>query len=154
MTSFEDRASTATRLPPIGIDPSTPDGLSKAFSMGASECLMAAMELDRGFSDRTGEYIATFHAIELGLKAFLIKCGVPEWGLREKPYGHDLVCLYNMAKQRGLSLGIKDVDEMLAWINEWHHCGVKIRYEFTEQRTLPICATLFPLAEAIIKASN
>jgi hypothetical protein len=32
---------------------------------------------------------------------------------------------------------------MLAWINEWHHCGVKIRYEFTEQRTLPICATLF-----------
>jgi hypothetical protein len=70
--------------------------------MGASECLMAAMELDRGFSDRTGEYIVTFHAIELGLKAFLIKCGVPEWGLREKPYGHDLVCLYNMAKQRGL----------------------------------------------------
>ena len=98
MTSFGDRASTATRLPPIGIDPSTPDGLSKAFSMGASECLMAAMELDRGFSDRTGEYIVTFHAIELGLKAFLIKCGVPEWGLREKPYGHDLVCLYNMAK--------------------------------------------------------
>jgi hypothetical protein len=94
---------------------------------------MAAMELDRGFSDRTGEYIVTFHAIEFGLKAFLIKCGVPEWGLREKPYGHDLVCLYNMAKQRGLSLGITDVDEMLAWINEWHHCGVKIRYEFTEQ---------------------
>jgi hypothetical protein len=31
-----------------------------------------------------------------------------------------------MAKQRGLSLGITDVDEMLAWINEWHHCGVKI----------------------------
>ena len=104
---------------------------------------MAAMELDRGFSDRTGEYIVTFHAIEFGLKAFLIKCGVPEWGLREKPYGHDLVCLYNMAKQRGLALGITDVDEMLAWINEWHHCGVKIRYEFTEQRTLPICATLF-----------
>jgi hypothetical protein len=86
---------------------------------------MAAMELDRGFSDRTGEYIVTFHAIEFGLKAFLIKCGVPEWGLREKPYGHDLVCLYNMAKQRGLFLGITDVDEMLAWINEWHHCGVK-----------------------------
>jgi hypothetical protein len=138
----------------MGIDPSTPDGLSKAFSMGASECLMAAMELDRGFSDRTGEYILTFHAIELGLKAFLIKSGVPEWGLREKPYGHDLVCLYNMAKQRGLSLGITDVDEMLAWINEWHHCGVKIRYEFTKQRTLPICATLFPIVEAIIKASN
>ena len=69
---------------------------------------MAAMELDRGFSDRTGEYIVTFHAIEFGLKAFLIKCGVPEWGLREKAYGHDLVCLYNMAKQRGLSLGITD----------------------------------------------
>src|SRR3984893_7990221 len=27
MTSFGDRASTATRLPPIGIDPSTPDGI-------------------------------------------------------------------------------------------------------------------------------
>ena len=71
--------------------------------MGASECLMAAMELDRGFSDRTGEYIVTFHAIEFGLKAFLIKCGVPEWGLREKPYGHDLVCLYKLATQLFLS---------------------------------------------------
>jgi hypothetical protein len=45
----------------------------------AFECLMAAIELDRGFSDRTGEYILTFYAIELGLKAFLIKRGVPEW---------------------------------------------------------------------------
>jgi hypothetical protein len=147
------QASTSTRLT-TGIDPSTPDGLSRAFAHGAIECLVAARELDKGFSDLTGEYIVTFHAIELGLKAFLIKHGMTETMLRSKSYRHDLVKLYGAARQYGMSLGLPDVDDLLAWINEWHSDGVKIRYEFASQRTLPVCATLFPLAEAIINANR
>ena len=100
MDEFRDRASTATRLPPIGIDPSTPEGLAKALAIGAGECLKAALELDEGFPDLTGEYIVTFHAIELGLKAFLINNGMSEKALSKAPYGHDLVSLYNAAKAR------------------------------------------------------
>lgn len=154
MTEFRTTASKSTRLPPIGIDPSTPDGLAKAFAIGASECLNAAHDLDSGFPDMTGEYIVTFHAIELGLKAFLIKHGLLEKVLREKPYSHDLLALYRAAKSYGLSLTIPDVEEMLAWINEWHNAGVKIRYEFSTERTLPMCSTLFPLAEAIIAVTG
>jgi len=149
---FRTSASTATRL--TNIDPSTPEGLSKAVALGASECFMAARKLDEGFSDQTGEYILAFHAIELGLKAFLIKQGVAARDLRKKPYRHDLVVLHKAAKTHGLSLSIDDVDKMLEWINEWHNDQVKIRYEFTKERTLPMCATLFPMIEAIISASK
>ena len=110
---------------------------------------MGAMALDQGFSDLTGEYILTFHAIELALKAFLISRGIAS-----KPYGHNLVRLYQAAKEHGLSINIPDADEILAWINEWHCDGVKIRYEFTLPRTLPMCSTLFPLAEAIIAVTG
>ena len=69
MTDFRTAASKAIKIPPAGLDVSTAAGLAKALSIGASECLQAARDLDVGFSDLTGEYIVTFHAIELGLKA-------------------------------------------------------------------------------------
>jgi len=143
-------ASSATRLPPAGLDLSTPAGLAKALAIGASECLKAAHDLDAGFSDLTGEYIVTFHAIELGLKAFLISKGVTEKQLRKRPFGHDLVHLYEEAKTRGMLLNIPNTDDLISWINEWHCDEVKIRYDFKQARTLPICNALFPLAEAII----
>lgn len=102
----------------------------------------------------TGEYIVTFHAIELGLKAFLIKNGMSAERLRKKPYGHNLTELFEAAARRGLTLGDPDARGMLQWANEWHSEGVKIRYEFAEPRELPICSTLFPLTEAIINASR
>lgn len=154
MTSFRRRASSAIRIPPIGIDLSTSDGLAKSIAIGAAECLKGARDLDAGFSDLTGEYILTFHAIELGLKAFLIKQGLSEKRLSKKPYGHNLVGLYEESKARGLKLDFADVDEMLIWINEWHNDGVKIRYKFNSERTLPMCVTIFPLAEAIIAATD
>ena len=98
----------------------------------------------------TGEYIVTFHAIELGLKAFLVSKGITEKELRKRPFGHNLVRLFAEAKSRGMSLSIPNAEDFIAWINEWHCDEVKIRYEFTKTRTLPICNTLFPLAEAII----
>lgn len=108
---------------------------------------MDAKDLQKGWSDRTGQYIITFHAIELGLKAFLIAAGL-------KPWGHDLVALYKEAKTNGLVLSTPYVDEQIAWINEWHCQGVRIRYEFTTQRTLPLCKTLFSLAEEIISVAG
>lgn len=135
-----------------GVDPATAEGKSLALAHGATECLVAAEQLDNGMPDFTGEYILTFHALELGLKAFLVKCGVTDKDLRS--YRHDLVRLYEVAKQRGMSLSVPDVEAMLGWANEWHCDGVKIRYEFTRSRTLPVCNTLFPLAGAIINASH
>jgi hypothetical protein len=144
--------STATRLPPIGLDVSTPQGLAMAYAIGGGECLADARRLQEGvFSDRTGHYIITLHAIELGLKAYLISKGYTEESLRSKPFGHDLVELYKAAKAKGLVLTTPNADELIEWINEWHCHGVKIRYEFTEERALPMCETLFPLASEIIQ---
>jgi hypothetical protein len=109
-------------------------------------------QLDKGLSDLTGEYILTFHALELGLKAFLAKFGMTDKDLRS--YRHNLARLYGAAKQRGMSLSVQDAETMLGWANEWHCDGVKIRYEFAKPRTLPVCNTLFPLASAIINASH
>ncbi len=154
MESGQAQVTLSSRLV-TGIDPSTRDGLSRAFAHGAIECLMSAKELERGFlSNFTGEYILTFHAIELGLKAFLIKCGECETTLRRKPYGHDLVKLYEKAKEHGLCPNVADIENLLMRINEWHNDRAKIRYDFTRQRTLPACATLFPLAEVIINATR
>lgn len=49
-----------------------------------------------------------------------------------------------------MELSIANAEELIAWINEWHCDEVKIRYQFTETLTLPLCRDLFPLAEAII----
>jgi hypothetical protein len=136
-----------TRKPPAGLD------ASKALASGAAECLAAARSLDSsGKPDQTGEYIVLFHAIELGLKAFLLKHGIPEEDLRNK-YGHDLVALLQEAKQHGLRLSTNMPDDMIEWINEWHCNEVKIRYEFDTERFLPLCNAVFPLAEEIIAAT-
>jgi hypothetical protein len=67
-----------------------------------------------------------------------------------KPYGDDLDRLYSDAVQHGLSapLGSK---ELIAAVNEYHNAHV-IRYEFATTRTVPTCATLFPIVEAILAA--
>jgi hypothetical protein len=150
MDNFRVRASTSTRV--SNIDIMTLEGLSDAYQIGASECLVAGKKLDDGFSDLTGEYIVTFHAIELGLKAFLIRRGLTEDELKKKPYGHNLVGLYKKAVGMGLVLHSENADDLISWINEWHNDGVKIRYDFSSQRTLPMCVLLFPLAEEIINS--
>jgi hypothetical protein len=152
MNTIRAQATSTMRLPPYGIDTSTPDGLSRAYGIGAGECLYSARKLDDGFGDLTAEYIITFHAIELGLKAFLVKQGLTEDQLRRKPFGHNLIGLFEEAKRRGLALDLANADEFIAWVNEWHCEGVKIRYDFTEARTLPMCQDLFPLIEAILAA--
>jgi hypothetical protein len=143
--------STATRLVPIGLDVSTPQGLAMAYAIGAGECLADARHLqEQVFSDRTGHYIITLHAIELGMKAFLISKGYTEETLRSKPFGHDVVELYKAAKAKGLVLATPNAGELIEWINEWH-VTAWIRYEFTEERALPTSETLFPLASEIIQ---
>ena len=152
MDAFRVHASTVTRI--RSIDPTTPAGLSRAFAEGAGECLIAAETLNKSFPDLTGEYIVTFHAIELALKAYLLKHGVNLEELRKRPYGHDLSQLYGEAVRLGLALVDPDAGKMIDWVNEWHCDDVKIRYEFVTQRTLPMCATLFPLVKSILVACN
>lgn len=150
------RASAETRFVAAStvINQSTPDGLRLAYELGAREFLLCARKLDKDCSGSTGEYVLTFHAVELALKAFLAQRGVSKEVLRFRPYGHDLSSLYEAAQQRGMLLNISDAKETLAWANEWHHDDAKLRYEFIDERTLPICATLFPLVEAIITAAS
>lgn len=155
MRKIRPPVSTATRLPAINLDVSTAQGLARAYAIGAGECLADARVLQKNlFSDRTGHYIVTLHAIELGLKAFLIDKGYTEETLKARPFGHDLVELHKAAKQQGLILTTPHAEALIDWINEWHNRGVKIRYEFTEQRELPMCETLFPLAEEIIQKTS
>lgn len=72
--------------------------------------------------------------------------------LRLKPFGHDLVELLKAAKAKGLTLATPNADKLIEWVNEWHcHDRVKIRYKFTEERSLPMCEILIPLASEIIQ---
>lgn len=135
MDPFRARASTAHRA--TDIDPSTQEGLSKAYGLGASECLMAAEMLDGGFSDLTGEYIVAFHALELGLKAFLVKRGFDAETLRKKPYGHDLEHLYAEAVNHGLVISYPNADKMISWVNEWHCDGVKFAMNLQHRANCP-----------------
>ena len=148
--------STATRYLLWPLDASTPRGLAWAYVTGADECLKDAEFLQEKLfrRNKTGQYIITFHAIELGLKAFLAGAGYTDEELRNKPLGHNLVELYNEAKAKGLNLVTPYANELIEWINEWHCDGVKIRYEFVEDRTLPMCEVLFPLAREIIQKTT
>jgi hypothetical protein len=143
--------NSSTRLPPLGKVLSTPAG---QYRLEASLCLSSAKTLaaHHPYPNETPHYIIILHSIELGLKAFLIKSGVDVKTLSKNPYRHDLCALYNEAAQRGLSLGDPNAGALIAWVNEWHCKGVKIRYEFAGERDLPMCAVLIPLAEAIITA--
>ncbi len=144
--------SSGIRLPINGADRNTRDGRVIAFKYGAAECLHSAGLLEQRFSDLTGEYILIFHAIELGLKAYLHWKDVGEKELRSRKYGHDLKVLWAEAKRRGLQITIEDADGLIDWINEWHNDDAKIRYDFTQTRHLPACGRLFPLASAILTA--
>lgn len=153
MTSaFRANTSTMTRLTPIGLDDPTGQGLAQAYRIGAGELLAdARLLLENMFSsNRTGNYIITLHAIELGLKAFLLARGYTEKQLTGKPFGHDLEKLYAAAKLCELQLDTPNAGELITWCTEWHSRRVKIRYQFAEQRTLPLCESLVPLASEII----
>jgi hypothetical protein len=142
------------RIAPL-IDPATPDGLSTAFRHGATECLMGAEALDKSpMPNLTGEYILTFHAIELALKAFLVKHGVTVDQLKSRPYGHNLTSLHAQAAKLGLVLTIPAAKETLAMINQYHDKGALLRYDFVGTRKLPFCDTLFPFVVEILAASK
>src|SRR6478672_4111954 len=66
---FRIQASSITRMAHRAfVD--NPDSHRKAFVLGAKDCLDAAKRMSQGFGDRTPEKILTFHALELGLKAY------------------------------------------------------------------------------------
>ena len=89
--------NSSTRLPLFGPDLATLDGKSRATALAASECTSALKTLIKyhRYPNETPHYILVMHAIELALKAFLMKNAVDEKKL--KSYGHDLNRLYKIA---------------------------------------------------------
>jgi hypothetical protein len=145
-----------TRLPPKGLD--GPDGLWIGYWHIASECLSDASLLDNSSNhiDCAGQYILTCHALELSLKAFLAKAGLPEDKLRHPPYGHDLNCLYADSLKRGLDLShIPQVKELIALFNKHHYKNENEKIDFAFRyyaglRVLPPCSDLFQIIHGIL----
>jgi hypothetical protein len=147
--------SSHVRIVAPNIDISTPQGLATAFRHGATECLFNAEALSKDrTANLTGHYMVTFHAIELGLKAFLAKNGVTESVLRKKPYGHDLVSLYSEAVNQGLCISVSGIERTLHQLNRYHHKGAILRYNFSETRELPLCSDLLAIASALVNATK
>ena len=140
----------------FGLDVSTPAGLARGYADFAGDLLKDARQLLKEgiYSSRTGHYIITLQAIELGLKAYLITKGFDKSTLRAKPYGHDLVNLLKAAKEKGLVLTTPHAEALIEWVNEWHCHDVKIRYEFKDDRELPTCDELIPLVVEIIQKTS
>ena len=97
------RGNVSTRLV-VDIDANTDAGRAKGFRNGADECLWGAQKLNDGFASLTPEYILTFRALDLALKAFLAKSGLTNAELRKKPYCHNLNNLFAEACKRGLEV--------------------------------------------------
>jgi hypothetical protein len=151
--SFRARTHSFTNMPWYSFA-DTPEKVSEAFISGAIRFIGAAMKLNQALADQVPEQTITFHALELGLKVFLIKKGFKPKRLARKPYGHDLEQLYSEAKAAGLVLRFELVEYMLEWINEWHNGPARVRYEFAEEKTLPMCEVVFPLIEEIISRTR
>ena len=87
----------------------------------------------------------------IGAKSFFDRQGVHDRSVKKHPFGHNLVNLYETAKQCGLLLSIADADKFLAWANEYHDRDARIRYEFTKIHTRPMAETLIPIVAALIE---
>ena len=144
------RGAVTTRVV-LGMDPNTNEGRSKGFLQGAVECFYAAQKLDDELQDTVGEYILIFHALELGLKAYLAKHGYSDKQLRQKPFRHDLVTLCAKAREHGLSIAVHESDALIKWLSESYN---SLRYDFTETREHPMGQVLFPIVAEVLYASQ
>ena len=137
-----------------GIDPTTDEGRAKALFNGALECLVGAKKLDEGFPDLSGEYILTFHALELSLKYISGEQGDDGGRIALSPYGHNLQKLLDEAGRRGLSVSSPHARDYVEWLNVYHDKGSLLRYDFAHTRELPMCKAIFPIIEEISSASR
>jgi HEPN domain-containing protein len=124
----------------------TPAKVSETFISGSIRFLAEAQKLRRaGPPDQAPEQMITFHALELSLKAFLIKKGFSPRTLARTPFGHNLLQLYAEAEENGLALRVAQPEYLFEWINEWHNAPARVRYVFGEEKTLPMCDVVFPI---------
>ena len=131
--------------------PKTHAGRAQAFGDGAREFLQSARALNASLSYR-GQYVLTFHALELALKSFLAGCGVSDVELRNK-YKHDLDTLYNEACKRGLTLNNPHASTTIKDANQ-HHEKSLLRYLFKASFSLPTPEIAFPIIEEILANSK
>ena len=163
------RGRMTTSLPPEGINRNTQDGLSNTYSIIAGECLDDAKRLHKVLPDpdTTGKYIITCHALEVSLKAFLVRHGLTEIQLSRAPYGHNLNNLYNSSLKKGLRLRLSglspsDVKEAIELFNRYHYeykedglhdeaLRYALRYD-AGLKVLPSCGVLIDIIEGVLNA--
>ena len=80
----------------------------------AEEFYGAYKQLRAGYNITTSwpRYLLLCQAVELGLKAFLARFGVPEGELRKPPFGHKIEQLIAEALERGLNIGTRAESEI------------------------------------------
>jgi hypothetical protein len=129
------------------IDTSTDEGRAAALKGIAEECLVGAARLRSNFPD-LAEYILAAHALEVALKAFLAKQGVTDAELRRT--GHDLVALHDMARREGLSVQHHQANAIIDWLNEYHNYGARLRYDATQNISLPNTKMIFSIIREVL----
>jgi len=127
--------------------PKTDAGRAQAFGDGAREFLQSARALNASLSYR-GQYVLTFHALELALKSFLAGRGVSDVELRNK-YKHDLDKLYEEACKHGLTLNNPHAARLIKDANQ-HHEKSLLRYLFKASFSLPTPEIAFPIIDEIL----
>jgi hypothetical protein len=130
--------------------PKTDAGRAQAFSNGAREFLGSARALSGSLYYR-GQYVLTFHALELALKSFLAGRGLSDVELRNK-YVHDLDKLYEEACTRGLTLNNTHAARLIKDANQ-HHEKSLLRYQFTKSFSLPTPEIAFSIIDEILTES-
>ena len=129
-------------------DVSTAAGIAVGYRTLAAEIAQGARSIP--FPDSVAQHIALFHAIEVALKGYLVHTGLTEAELKRK-FSHDVEKLFAEARARGLIVNVADVDELIAWANEYRKDGL-IRYDIASFRELQMCEVLFPIVDAIVQA--
>lgn len=122
------------------------------FAQHAEEFLAAAQreETVKPTTISMPAYFLVAHAIELGLKAYLLTLGQDEKALRR--IGHDL----GKALNKALEMGLRDVssfrpdeEDCVRWINE-HYWRKDLEYPTTGFKSFPPFSCLTDFAERLL----
>lgn len=134
---------------PTASTPKQPELLAVAFLTDADGYRAAAAALDESgkalhFSPR---YFLLSHSIELALKAYILSSGGR--GTEPKKLGHDLERALTRAKELGLSLTDRRIEQAIEWLAPSHK-DMSFRYRQTGFKTLPELNELTELVSSLI----
>jgi hypothetical protein len=81
-------------------------------------------------------YFLLCHAVEIGLKAFLVSRGVPEPELRTAKFGHKIAPLMLEARDKGLNIGVLAASEIM----QLHEVHAKYWQRYPREEGKPVFA--------------